>query len=169
MSVKNQPIISLVVAHADNRIIGKNNQMPWHLPADLAHFKRVTLNKPVVMGRKTFESIGRPLPQRRNIVISRNADFSATGVEVVSSLDAALQAVSQEPEVMIIGGGSIYQAAIAFADKLYITKIALAVEGDTQFPAYDEVNDWQLVAQQAFVADEKTPANLLFCEYLRKT
>lgn len=99
-------LISLIVAMAENRVIGRDNQMPWHLPADLRHFKSVTLGKPVIMGRKTFESIGRPLPGRRNLVISRNTEWQADGVETVNSLDAALALVNAHDEVMIIGGGS---------------------------------------------------------------
>lgn len=99
--------ISLIVAMAQHRVIGRGNQMPWHLPADLRHFKRVTLGKPVIMGRKTFESIGRPLPGRRNLVITRNSDWQADGVESVNSLDAALALVGDEAEVMIIGGGAV--------------------------------------------------------------
>lgn len=103
--------ISLIVAMAQHRVIGRSNQMPWHLPADLRHFKSVTLGKPVIMGRKTFESIGRPLPGRRNLVITRNSDWQADGVESVNSLDAALALVGDEAEVMIIGGGQLYREA----------------------------------------------------------
>ena len=102
-------LISLIVAMAENRVIGRDNQMPWHLPADLRHFKSVTLGKPVIMGRKTFESIGRPLPGRRNLVISRNTEWQADGVETVNSLDAALALVNAHDEVMIIGGGQLYR------------------------------------------------------------
>ncbi len=132
--------------------------MPWHLPADLAHFKRVTLGKPVLMGRKTFESIGRPLPGRRNLVISRNSDYRADGVEVVGSVEAALAllAGSSVEELMVIGGGHLYAEMLPSADCLYLTQIDLTVEGDTRFPAFDD-GQWQRIACESHPADEKNP------------
>lgn len=130
-------LISLIVAMAENRVIGRDNQMPWHLPADLRHFKSVTLGKPVIMGRKTFESIGRPLPGRRNLVISRNTEWQADGVETVNSLDAALALVNAHDEVMIIGGGQLYRDALPLAHRLYLTHIELNVDdADTWFPDF---------------------------------
>ena len=158
----------MIVAHADNRIIGKDNDMPWHLPADLAYFKQTTLGKPVIMGRKTFESIGRPLPGRKNIVITRNADYQAEGVEVVSSVDAALALTQGVEEVMVIGGGAIYQHCLPAADKLYITHIEANIAGDTQFPAYDIEKDWQLIESKVRDADEKNAYQLNFCVYQRR-
>lgn len=111
--------------------------MPWHLPGDLAYFKRVTMGKPIIMGRNTFESIGRALPGRRNIVISRNADYQASGAEVVHSLEEAIALVSDQPEIMIIGGQQIFTQALPIADRLYITKIDHEFEGDTFFPEYE--------------------------------
>ncbi|HDU8493420.1 TPA: type 3 dihydrofolate reductase, partial [Aeromonas hydrophila] len=139
-------MISMIAAMAHDRVIGLDNQMPWHLPADLAHFKRVTLGKPVLMGRKTFESIGRPLPGRRNLVISRNPDYRADGVEVIDSVEAALAllAGSDVAELMVIGGGHLYGQLLPRADRLYLTRIDLAVEGDTRFPAFDE-GDWSCI------------------------
>ena len=134
--------ISLVAAMAHNRIIGKDNDMPWHMPADLAHFKKVTLGKPVIMGRKTFESIGRPLPGRKNIVITRNSQWKHEGVEVVTSPEQALLLVNNVEEVMIIGGGNIYQQFLPMADRLYLTFIDLEVEGDTQFPDWNDDSVW---------------------------
>jgi dihydrofolate reductase len=162
-------IISLIVAHANHRIIGKDNTMPWHLPADLAYFKQVTMGKPVVMGRKTFESIGRALPGRHNVVITRDPNYSADHITVVNSLQNALDVLHNAEEIMVIGGGSIYQAALPLADKLYITKILADIAGDTQFPVYDETNDWQLVAEKKYSADEKNSYDLVFCEYQRKS
>lgn len=127
-------ILSLVVAMAENNVIGKNGTMPWHLPADLRHFRAVTTGKSVIMGRKTYESIGKPLPNRRNLVISRTPDFSALGCEVVTSLDQALQACAGEAEVMIIGGGQIYAEALPRAQRIYLTRIQARIEGDTTFP-----------------------------------
>ena len=145
-------IISMVAAMAANRVIGKNNQMPWHLPADLKHFKAVTLGKPVVMGRKTFDSIGRPLPGRRNIVISRSTPADPRGVEWVNSLSQALQLLQDCSEVMVIGGAEIYRQALPLAQRLYLTQISLETAGDAYFPDYDVAN-WQITAQQHYPAD----------------
>ena len=157
-------ILSMVVATANNRVIGKDNDMPWHLPADLAYFKKTTLGKPVIMGRKTYESIGRPLPGRQNIVISRDINYKAEGVETVSSVDAALALVSEVEEVMVIGGGAIYQHCLPAADRLYITHIEAEIEGDTQFPFYD-TNIWKKVSSSIRLADDKNAYNLSFCVY----
>ena len=118
--------LSLIAAVSSNRVIGNNNRLPWHLPADLKHFKNLTLGKPVIMGRKTFDSIGKPLPNRRNIVISRDKNLVIAGCEIFYSIDSALQAVSSEPEVMIIGGANLYAQTIARADQLYLTIIDLS-------------------------------------------
>ena len=155
-------LISLIVAMAENRVIGRGNQMPWHLPADLRHFKSVTLGKPVIMGRKTFESIGRPLPGRRNVVISRNLDWCAEGVESVSSLDAALALVQDADEVMIIGGGQLYREALPLAQRLYLTHIELPVtDADTWFPDYSQYQ-WQQCAEELHDPDEKNPYHYRF-------
>jgi dihydrofolate reductase len=114
---------SLIVAMDENRLIGSNNGLPWHLPADLAFFKRTTMGKPIVMGRKTFESIGRPLPGRRNIVVTRDPDFSAAGCDIANSIDAALDLCADDEEVMLIGGASLYQQSLSRATQLYITQI----------------------------------------------
>ncbi|MFM5317539.1 MAG: type 3 dihydrofolate reductase [Aeromonas veronii] len=161
--------ISMIAAMAHDRVIGKDNQMPWHLPADLAHFKRVTLGKPVLMGRKTFESIGRPLPGRRNLVISRNPDYQAEGIEVVGSVEAALAllAGSSVEELMVIGGGHLYAEMLPSADCLYLTQIDLAVEGDTRFPAFDD-GQWQRVDCESHPADEKNPHPYSFETWLRR-
>ncbi len=136
--------------------------MPWHLPADLRHFKSVTLGKPVIMGRKTFESIGRPLPGRRNLVISRNADWHAEGVESVNSLDAALALVQDADEVMIIGGGQLYNEALPLAQRLYLTHIELLVtDADTWFPDYSQYQ-WQQRAEELHDPDEKNPYHYRF-------
>lgn len=153
-------IISMIAAMADNRVIGKDNQMPWHLPADFAWFKRSTMGKPVVMGRKTYESIGRPLPGRLNIVISRDSSLSIEGVTTVASIEAALEAVNHVDEVMIIGGGTIYSSCLPLANKLYLTHIDLSVEGDTQFPDWGE--GWNKVTSEAYQADEKNAYDMEF-------
>ena len=149
--------ISLIVAMANDRVIGRGNQMPWHLPADLKHFKSVTLGKPVIMGRRTFESIGRPLPGRQNIVITRNSDWHQDGVEIVSGLEAALELVSSYEEVMIIGGGQLYKQSLPMADKLYLTHIELAVpDADTWFPDY-QPDLWSYDEIMSCEPDEKNP------------
>lgn len=152
-------ILSVIVAMAHNRVIGLNNQMPWHLPADLAWFKKNTLNKPVIMGRKTFESIGRPLPNRHNIVISRQiepSDNKISNVNRVKSIDEAISlAQAQQPdEVFIIGGGNIYQQVLPLIDRLYLTHIDAELQGDTYFPDYLP-EQWQVIYQQDHQADEK--------------
>ncbi|QSX37899.1 type 3 dihydrofolate reductase [Shewanella sedimentimangrovi] len=143
--------IAMIAAMANNRVIGKDNQMPWHLPEDLKHFKAMTLGKPVVMGRKTFESIGRPLPGRHNIVISRNADYRPEGVSVVASFEAAKQLVGDCEELVVIGGGQLYQSLLTQADRLYLTEIALDVDGDTHFPAWDD-GSWELLEKSEHIA-----------------
>lgn len=152
-------ILSVIVAMAHNRVIGLNNQMPWHLPADLAWFKKNTLNKPVIMGRKTFESIGRPLPNRHNIVISRqieSIDNKISNVSWVKSIDEAISlAQKQQPdEVFIIGGGNIYKQVLPLIDRLYLTHIDAELQGDTYFPDYLP-EQWQVIYQEDHQADEK--------------
>jgi dihydrofolate reductase len=135
--------LSVIVAVAENLVVGKNNALPWHLSEDLQYFKRTTLGKPIVMGRKTFESIGRPLPGRTNIVISRNPDYFAQGIKIVSSLEQALQLaedialIDDSQELMVIGGAAIYAAAIPVADRLYVTEVHAEVEGDAYLPNID--------------------------------
>ena len=146
-----QPAISMIVARSRNHVIGRDNQMPWKISADLQFFKRVTMGFPVIMGRKTWESIGRPLPGRRNIIVSRNADYQATGGELVGSLNEALNSLSEFPRVFVIGGEQLFKQAFNKADRLYITEINLDVEGgDTFFEVPDEVS-WKEV--------ERTPGS----------
>ena len=166
--------VAIIVATAANGVIGRNNQMPWHLPQDLKYFKATTLGKPVIMGRKTFESIGRPLPGRPNLVVSRRGDWAADGVEVVASLELAvarageLIAAQSEavPEVMIIGGAEIYRAAMDFADRIYLTEIDLDVDGDAWFPALMS-DEWQLVG--CIEGDPGAPLAHRFKIYERKS
>ena len=152
--------ISLIVAMAKNRVIGNNNQMPWHLPADFAYFKKVTLGHPVIMGRKTFESIGRPLPGRRNIVVSRNPAFRAEGIEVVPSLDAAISAC-QSADVFVIGGATLYAEALPFVDRIFLTEVDAMPEGETLFPLLEK-NQWREVARERRDADEKNVFAMAF-------
>lgn len=145
--------VALIVAAAENNVIGRNNQLPWHLPQDLKYFKARTLGKPIIMGRKTFESIGRPLPGRPNIVVTRNPAWSAAGAHAVSDIDEALVLAGQlaethEQEVMVIGGAEIYKAALPRADRIYLTRIELPMEGDAFFSILDP-NEWHLVSNVA--------------------
>ncbi|MFH0262345.1 type 3 dihydrofolate reductase [Vibrio barjaei] len=153
-------IISMIAAMADNRVIGKDNQMPWHLPADFIWFKKCTMGKPVIMGRKTYESIGRPLPGRQNIVVSRNSELRIDGVEAVTSLEQALSLVSDVEEAMIIGGGSFYEHCLPMANKLYLTYIDANVDGDTQFPDWGE--GWKQVHSEQYQADDKNAYDMQF-------
>ena len=145
--------ISLIVAASRNNIIGSGGDLPWHLPDDLRNFKRLTTGKPVIMGRKTYESIGRSLPDRRNIVLTRDDSFVAEGCEVVTSVEAAIDTVSDaDDEVMVIGGGEIYTAFQPIARRIYLTRVHAEIDGDTAFPALDD-SDWQLVSSESHPAD----------------
>jgi dihydrofolate reductase len=155
----------LVAAMARNRVIGDDGGMPWHLPADLKHFKSVTMGCPVVMGRKTFESIGRALPGRRNIVVSRSRPHLPEGISVAADLDEAL-ALADAERVMVIGGGQVYRAALPRADRLELTFIDGMVTGDTTFPEWP-AREWRLSAMQSRPADEKNPYNLVFATFER--
>lgn len=161
--------ISMIAAMAEQRVIGLNNQMPWHLPADLQHFKKVTLGKPVVMGRKTFESIGRPLPGRRNVVISRQTAPIDSPVEWVSSIEQALALLADQPEVMIIGGAEIYRQCLPLAQRLYLTEIALNTAGDAFFPDYSAAYAWQEIAREEFPQSSENPLAYRFITLERLT
>ena len=145
--------LSIVVAMDENRLIGKDNKLPWHLPADLAYFKKITTGKSIVMGRKTYDSIGRPLPNRRNIVISRNSKTLITGCEVLTSIDEVLSTTKDEDEVMIIGGASLCEQLLPQVSRLYITKIEGEFDGDVYFPEYDE-SDWRQVSCEYHLPDD---------------
>lgn len=145
--------VTLVAAMGRNRAIGLDGRMPWHLPAELQHFKRTTLGKSIVMGRKTWQSIGRPLPGRQNIVISRNPGFVATGADVVTSLAAAIE-ISDSAEVMVIGGGQLYSMALSQAMRMVLTLIDIEPEADTWFPQW-ETGQWRQSSEQAYPVDEK--------------
>jgi len=136
------PAISMIVARSRNHVIGKDNQMPWKISADLQFFKKVTMGYPIIMGRKTWESIGRPLPGRRNVVVSRNTNYSAIGAELVGSLDQALELLKEFKRVFVVGGQQLFTQAFPQADELFITEIEIQVDGDTYFEIPDP-NDWQ--------------------------
>lgn len=157
--------ISLIVAAAENNAIGKDNALLWYLSADLKRFKALTTGHPVIMGRKTFESIGKPLPNRRNIVISRSVP-AIEGCEVVASVDEALALVKSGEEAFIIGGGSIYKALWDKADRLYLTSVKTALEGDTFIPEV-KPDEWEEVKREDFDADEKNEFGYSFIDYVR--
>ncbi|MGM9966299.1 MAG: dihydrofolate reductase [Rummeliibacillus sp.] len=139
-------MISLIVAYDENRVMGYNNKMPWHLPGDLAYFKKTTMGKPMIMGRKTFESIGKALSGRTNIVITRDPNYKAEGIVVAHSFEEALEiAKKEEKEIMVIGGEQIFRLALPIADVLYVTKIQHTFQGDTFFPKFG--NEWKKVSE----------------------
>jgi len=148
--------LALIAALDRNGLIGRDNALPWHLPADLQHFKRTTLGKPIVMGRKTWESLGRPLPGRHNIVLTRDPGYRAEGATVVTSIDAALAAAGDADEVMVIGGAALYATLLPRADRLYLTRIDAAFEGDAWFPEVAP-DEWREVAREVHAPDERNP------------
>lgn len=152
-------MISLVVAMARNRVIGAAGGMPWHLPADLQRFKKITMGRPVIMGRRTFESIGRPLRGRANIVVTRRRDWNPGGVLLARGFEAALEAARQvggEGEVFVIGGGELFRQALPIAGRMYITRIEADIEGDARFPDFDEA-EWRLVREEIRESDPQNP------------
>ncbi|WP_096619259.1 type 3 dihydrofolate reductase [Candidatus Enterovibrio altilux] len=152
--------ISMIAAMTKGRVIGKNNAIPWYLPADFSWFKRNTLGRPIIMGRKTYESIGRPLPERRNIVMSLNSGWSADGVESVMSINDACTLVAGVEEMVIIGGETIYTAILPRANRLYLTFIDADIEGDTQFPDWQA--GWSISHSEHYKADELNQFNMKF-------
>jgi len=158
------PRLSLVVAMARNRVIGRDGALPWRIPGDMRYFKRVTMGKPLVMGRKTFQSIGRPLPGRANIVVTRDTGFAADGVTVAHGVDAAV-AIARDiarhdgvDEIMVVGGGEIYAAVLPAADRIYLTEVAVDVAGDALFPAIAR-DAWRETTRTAHPADGAAPAH----------
>ncbi len=149
-----QPLISIIAAMAENRVIGRNNALPWHLPEDLKRFKRLTLGHAVIMGRRNYESIARPLPGRRNIVVTRHPDYAAPGCVVVHSLDEALSAAGDDEEIFVIGGAELYAQFLPRAARLYLTLVHAEVDGDTLFPAFDW-NEWRETARERHAADAR--------------
>ena len=157
--------IAIISATSENNVIGKDNDLPWYLPADLAHFKNLTSGKYIVMGRKTYESVGRPLPNRTNIVVSRNPDFIAAGCETVSSLSDAIKKTGGK-DLFVCGGSEIYKQALEVADIMYLTRIHAVVEGDTYFPDFDD-SLWTIVERKDFLPDEKNKYSYSFITYKR--
>jgi dihydrofolate reductase len=158
-------MISIIAAIAENGVIGRDNTLPWKLPADLQYFKKITMGHPIIMGRKNHEDIGRPLPGRQNIILTRDSTYQANGCTVVNSVEQAVHAAEQE-EIFIIGGAEIYRLFLPVADRLYITQIHQEVEGNVYFPKFD-LKDWRLVSSEEHLADESNPMDYSFIVYDR--
>ncbi len=156
-------MIKIIVATSKNRVIGDSNSLIWHLPADLKRFKEITTGNTIVMGRKTFESIGRPLPNRRNIIITRDIAYNVDGCEVVNSLEEALMLCNNN--CFIIGGGEIYSQSMSIADQIYLTQVHEDFDGDTTFPEIG--SEWKMVTSQDFEPDEKNRHSYSFIEYIK--
>lgn len=163
-------IISCIVATAHDNVIGKNNDIPWYLPADLKYFKKITTGHHIIMGRKCYNSIGRPLPKRTNVILTRDPYFISTGCLVAHQITEALEMAYDrgEEEAFIIGGGQIYEATQTLWDRLYLTSVDLAVEGDIYFPTQDYTDDWNLVSQEDHGADDRNEHDYSFKVYHRK-
>jgi len=146
---------------ARNRVIGRDNKLPWHLPADLRHFKELTLGKPIVMGRKTWESLPGLLPDRRHIVVTRRQDYVAQGAETAADLDAAIALAGNVDEIMIVGGATLYAEALPVADRLYVTLVDAEIDGDACFPDFD-MGAWKVIEESGMPADEKNRYDLRF-------
>ena len=159
--------ISIIVAVDRNRLIGRDNRLPWHLSADLKRFKRITMGKPIIMGRRTHESIGKPLPGRTNIVVSANPAYQAPGCVVAQSLSAAIDAAGDADEIMIVGGARLYEQAMPLADRIYLTEVEASFTGDTWFPPIDW-GVWQEKQRDAHGADENNPHPFAFVLLERK-
>jgi dihydrofolate reductase len=156
-------VVSTIVATAKNNVIGKDNDIPWYLPADLKYFKKTTLNHHIIMGRNCYESIGKPLPKRTNMVLTRNPFYIVSNCYVLHSLEEALQIAEEngEEEAFIIGGAQIYELGMKYSNKLYLTEVDLEVEGDIIFPKLN-MDEWELLSEEAHQADEKNEHNYTF-------
>ncbi len=160
-------MITIIAAIAENRALGKDNKLIWHLPADLKRFKKVTLNHHIIMGRKTFESLGKPLPNRTNIVITRKKNYTANGCVIVNSLQEAIKAAQEDNNPYILGGAEIYKQAILIADKLDLTFVHHHFEADVFFPKIDKTI-WKETLREDFKADDKNKFDFSFVTYLKK-
>lgn len=161
-------MISLIAAMSENRVIGRDGKLPWHMPADLQYFKNLTSGHVVIMGRKTFESFGHPLPERTNVVVTRRRDYKPEGVQIVHDLDAALELGKTDAEVFILGGQDIFQQMMPKVDRIYLTVIHTMIDGDTFFPEFDQSN-WNLAHEDVHDADEHNRFGYSFRRYERKS
>ena len=162
-----RPRVSLIAALAQNRVIGIENRLPWKLPEDLAHFKALTLGHPILMGRKTFESLGRPLPSRRNIVISRNADYQPVGCEIATSISAAIDLCADAEEIFFIGGAELYKQVLPIVDRLYLTEVQIEALGDAWFPDYDS-SAFREISRESHTGEKGDTLAFDFLVYVRK-
>ncbi|MBK1718046.1 dihydrofolate reductase [Thiocystis violacea] len=160
------PTLSLVAAVAENGVIGRDRALPWRLPADLAHFKRLTLDKPILMGRKTWESLPGLLPRRRHLILTRDPDYRADGAQVFPSLAAAIAAMAGESELMVVGGAALYERTLPAANRLYLTLVHAAVEGDVRFPRWDPAG-WREASRVERSADALNAFDMTFLELHR--
>jgi dihydrofolate reductase len=163
--------VSIIAILAANDVIGRDNKLPWHMPADLKRFKALTMGHHLIMGRKTFDSIGKPLPGRINVVVTRNVDFSPEGVAVARSLEEAIgkAEAAGDDEIFIAGGAEIFAQALHRAGRMHLTRLHAEFEGDTFFPEFDDVNEWKLVDAEHFEPDEKNAYPYSFLTYERST
>lgn len=162
------PRISIIAAMAENRIIGRDNQLPWCLPADLRHFKALTIGKPIIMGRKTWESLPGLLPERPHIVVTSDSNYRAEGCTIVHSIDDALKTAGDESEVMIVGGAAFYEQMLPLADRIYLTLVHAQIEGDACFPEFD-TTEWEEIEREEHGPDEKNAYAYSFITLARKT
>jgi dihydrofolate reductase len=162
------PLVTLIVAVADNGVIGRDNALPWHLPDDLKRFKRLTMGKPMIMGRKTFESIGKPLPGRLNIVVTRDTNYRREGVVVVHGTDQALEAAAGAPEVMVIGGADLFRLFLPHAGRIHLTRVHGTIEGDVTWPALD-IRQWEVIERERHEQDERHAHAMTFEVWEKRT
>jgi dihydrofolate reductase len=155
--------LAIIAAMTPDRVIGRNNQLPWHLRADLQRFKQITMGKTLLMGRKTHESIGKALPGRTNVILTQQADYQATGCEIIHQLEPLLQ---QQTEIMLIGGASLYAQLLSSAQKMYLTLVAADLAGDAHFPPWDH-NDWQELQRSHHMADADNDFDYTFIDLVR--
>jgi dihydrofolate reductase len=161
-------VITLIVAVSDNGVIGRDNTLPWHLPDDLKRFKRLTLGKPMIMGRKTFESIGKPLPGRRNIVVTRDTNYHHEGVEVVHGTDQALEVTADAPEVMVIGGAELFRLFLPSAGRIHLTRVHGTIDGNVMWPALD-IRQWEVIERERHEADQRHAHAMTFEVWEKRT
>jgi dihydrofolate reductase len=161
-------MVSLIWAMSENRVIGKDNELPWRLSGDLSHFKRLTLGKPILMGRNTWESLPGLLPKRPHYVVTRDRNYHAAGCTLVHSINEAMTLLADAPEIMVVGGADLYRQMLPYADRLYVTLVHAKVAGDARFPEFD-LSDWREVGRSDFPADEKNEFPYSFVEYVRET